>query len=128
MFFKKIKTSLSNPYHSVVACEEGPGIFAKAISLGSLLLVIFSLPLSLFFVVKVVQVSHRFLISFCFTLNCLKRIKALSHLLTTTFTRISKSSQNLRKPVRSSLVSFQLEKYVPCSRKVTGQENTFITF
>ena len=40
------------------ACEEGPGIFAKAISLGSLLLVIFSLPLSLFFVVKVVQVNQ----------------------------------------------------------------------
>lgn len=43
------------------ACEEGPGIFAKAMALGSLLLVIFSLPISLFFVVKVVQVS---LISF----------------------------------------------------------------
>jgi len=42
-----------------VACEEGPGIFAKAISLGSLLLVIFSLPLSLFFVVKVVQEYER---------------------------------------------------------------------
>ena len=41
---------------SIVACEEGPGIFAKAMALGSLLLVIFSLPVSLFFVVKVVQV------------------------------------------------------------------------
>ena len=40
----------------IVACEEGPGIFAKAMALGSLLLVIFSLPVSLFFVVKVVQV------------------------------------------------------------------------
>jgi len=42
-----------------VACEEGPGIFAKAMALGSLLLVIFSLPVSLFFVVKVVQEYER---------------------------------------------------------------------
>jgi len=41
------------------ACEEGPGIFAKAMALGSLLLVIFSLPVSLFFVVKVVQEYER---------------------------------------------------------------------
>jgi len=49
------KPKMSEP----IACEEGPGIFAKAISLGSLLLVIFSLPLSLFFVVKVVQEYER---------------------------------------------------------------------
>jgi len=42
-----------------VACEEGPGIFAKAMALGSLLLVIVSLPVSLFFVVKVVQEYER---------------------------------------------------------------------
>merc|ERR1719394_2411078 len=49
------KPKMSEP----IACEEGPGIFAKAISPGSLLLVIFSLPLSLFFVVKVVQEYER---------------------------------------------------------------------
>ena len=38
-------------------CEEAPGMFANLITLGSLLLVLVSLPLSLFFVVKVVQVS-----------------------------------------------------------------------
>ena len=48
---------------SLLACEEGPGIFAKAMALGSLLLVIFSLPVSLFFVVKVVQVGGNSLVS-----------------------------------------------------------------
>ena len=39
-------------------CEgEVPGYFASFITLGSMLLVLVSLPLSLFFVVKVVQVS-----------------------------------------------------------------------
>ena len=38
-------------------CEEAPGMFANFITLGSLLLVLVSLPLSLFFVVKVVQVN-----------------------------------------------------------------------
>ena len=38
-------------------CEEAPGVFANFITLGSLLLVLVSLPLSLFFVVKVVQVD-----------------------------------------------------------------------
>ena len=39
-------------------CEEGPGMFAKFMALGSLLMVIVSLPISLFFVVKVVQVRR----------------------------------------------------------------------
>ena len=51
-FIEAIQPILPN----ISACEEGPGIFAKAMALGSLLLVIFSLPVSLFFVVKVVQV------------------------------------------------------------------------
>ena len=37
-------------------CEEAPGMFANFITLGSMLLVLVSLPFSLFFVVKVVQV------------------------------------------------------------------------
>merc|ERR1719210_1483507 len=40
-------------------CEEAPGMFANLITLGSLLLVLVSLPLSLFFVVKVVQEYER---------------------------------------------------------------------
>ena len=38
-------------------CEEAPGLFAQFITLGSMLLVLASLPFSLFFVVKVVQVK-----------------------------------------------------------------------
>ena len=41
-------------------CEEGAGMFAKFMALVSLLLVIFTLPVSLFFVVKVVQVGTDF--------------------------------------------------------------------
>ena len=39
-------------------CDEGPGVFAKFMALGSLLIVLASLPVSLFFVVKVVQVCR----------------------------------------------------------------------
>ena len=39
-----------------IPCEEGPGLVAYLLTIGSLLLVMLSLPLSLFFVVKVVQV------------------------------------------------------------------------
>ena len=39
-----------------IQCEEGPGIVAYLLTLGSFLLVAASLPFSLFFVVKVVQV------------------------------------------------------------------------
>jgi len=42
-----------------IACEEGPGIFAHFLTCISLLLVAASLPLSLFFVVKVVQEYER---------------------------------------------------------------------
>ena len=44
----------SNP----IQCEEGPGVVAYLLTLGSLLLVAACLPLSLFFVVKVVQVLN----------------------------------------------------------------------
>ena len=37
-------------------CEEGPGVCAMALTVFSLVLIIFTLPLSLVFVVKVVQV------------------------------------------------------------------------
>ena len=46
------KTKSQDP----IQCEEGPGVVAYLLTLGSLLLVLVSLPLSLFFVVKVVQV------------------------------------------------------------------------
>jgi len=42
-----------------IACEEGPSVFANFLTLGSLLLVCASLPLSLFFIVKVVQEYER---------------------------------------------------------------------
>ena len=41
---------------SVPACEEGPGICALLITVFSLMLIVASLPLSLFCVIKVVQV------------------------------------------------------------------------
>ena len=40
-------------------CEEGPGICALIMTLGSLFLIVVSLPLSLMFVVKVVQEYER---------------------------------------------------------------------
>ena len=39
------------------ACEEGPGIFAHILTFFSLILIIVTLPLSLIWVVKVVQVN-----------------------------------------------------------------------
>ena len=41
------------------ACEEGPGLFAHVLTLFSLLLILATLPLSLLWVVKVVQVRHQ---------------------------------------------------------------------
>ena len=41
-----------------IQCEEGPGVVAYLLTLGSFLLVAASLPFSLFLVVKVVQVRH----------------------------------------------------------------------
>ena len=43
-------------------CEEGPGVCAMALTVFSLVLIIFTLPLSLVFVVKVVQVRSTSLI------------------------------------------------------------------
>ena len=41
----------------VLQCDEGPGIVAYLLTLGSFVLVTATLPFSLFFVVKVVQVG-----------------------------------------------------------------------
>jgi len=41
------------------ACEEGPGLFSHLLTLCSMLLIIATLPASLFFVVKVVQEYER---------------------------------------------------------------------
>jgi len=49
----------SNQDQQACDCEEGPGMFANFLTLGSLILVIAALPLSLFFVVKVVQEYER---------------------------------------------------------------------
>ena len=45
------------------ACEEGPGVVAHLLTIASLLMVAASLPLSLFMVVKVVQVQKCLLIN-----------------------------------------------------------------
>ena len=42
-----------------VACEEGPGLFAHLLTFLSLLLILLTLPISLVWVVKVVQGSNR---------------------------------------------------------------------
>ena len=43
-------------YCTVAVCEEGPGLFAHLLTLLSLLIIILTLPVSLVWVVKVVQV------------------------------------------------------------------------
>ena len=48
--------SKDNNSHDQFQCEEGPGVCAFAMTIFSLFLIIVTLPLSLFFVVKVVQV------------------------------------------------------------------------
>merc|ERR1712106_1220383 len=48
-------TSIKKGYNA--ACEEGPGIFSHILTLCSMLLIIATLPASLFFVVKVVQIG-----------------------------------------------------------------------
>ena len=50
------------------ACDEGPGVCSRLLTVFSLFLIIVSLPLSLFVVVKVVQVIS--IISFTFLRNC----------------------------------------------------------
>ena len=52
--FQKAKV-LKNIIYQFLGCEEGPGICALIMTLGSLFLIVVSLPLSLMFVVKVVQ-------------------------------------------------------------------------
>ena len=44
---------------NVSACEEGPGVVAHLLTIVSLLMIAASLPLSLFMVVKVVQVARK---------------------------------------------------------------------
>ena len=48
--------SVSKFLFLISACEEGQGICAHLLVIGSVLLIIVTLPFSLFFVVKVVQV------------------------------------------------------------------------
>ena len=43
-------------YFCVAVCEEGPGICSLLLTLGALLLIVASLPISLVLVIKVVQV------------------------------------------------------------------------
>ena len=62
--FNALKTFLSIKFLSILlcgaaGCEEGPGICALIMTLGSLFLIVVSLPLSLMFVVKVVQEYER---------------------------------------------------------------------
>ena len=51
-----------NVFHTILlaGCEEAPGLCAHLITLFSLLLIVLTLPFSLFMVVKVVQVSLHF--------------------------------------------------------------------
>jgi len=51
--------SASKKKDELLGCEEGAGLCAMLITVGSLLLIVVSLPLSLFFVVKVVQEYER---------------------------------------------------------------------
>ena len=53
------KEDISILQYHYLGCEEGPGICALIMTLGSLFLIVVSLPLSLMFVVKVVQEYER---------------------------------------------------------------------
>jgi len=55
----KMGSPKNNNSQDPIACEEGPGLCALALTIFSLFLIIVSLPLSLFFVVKVVQEYER---------------------------------------------------------------------
>ena len=54
---KIVKVLIKCLDYSLSACDEGPNICALIITIGSLFLIVASLPFSLFFVVKVVQVG-----------------------------------------------------------------------
>jgi len=53
------KNANENHHNDPLICEEGPGICALIMTIGSLLLIVVSLPVSLLFVVKVVQEYER---------------------------------------------------------------------
>ena len=57
--YKVKKEEISILENHYLGCEEGPGICALIMTLGSLFLIVVSLPLSLMFVVKVVQEYER---------------------------------------------------------------------
>jgi hypothetical protein len=57
---RKIKTSFETFIHFFAACEEGQGICAHLMVIFSVLLIFVTLPFSLLFVVKVVQVLQLF--------------------------------------------------------------------
>ena len=54
--YQVLKKMFDRP-SSVAVCEEGPGVCSLLLTIGSLLLIFASLPLSLYVVVKVVQVN-----------------------------------------------------------------------
>ena len=58
-FYREIIFPKNPTAHFATVCEEGPGICALIMTIGSLLLIVVSLPVSLLFVVKVVQEYER---------------------------------------------------------------------
>ena len=58
-----------------IQCEERPGVVAYLLTLGSFLLVAASLPFSLFFVVKVVQVVSASI--YCLAISICRSMKEL---------------------------------------------------
>ena len=58
-----------------IQCEEGPGVVAYLLTLGSFLLVAASLPFALFFVVKVVQVMLASI--YCLSIYIFRSMKKL---------------------------------------------------
>lgn len=103
-------------------CDEAPGMFANFITLGSMLLVLVSLPFSLFFVVKVVQVSS---IQCGFILSCTYTISSIGlkimpnpfeKLYLTVFcsatTEISLCKISLVQPILSRIFGHTLLKFI----------------
>ena len=48
--------SVTSVYRKLLVCDEGPSIFAELLKIFSVLLILGTMPVSLFFIVKVVQV------------------------------------------------------------------------
>ena len=61
LFIRAVVFSFDNIFTmTLLVCDEGPSLFAELLKLLSVLLILSTMPFSLFFIVKVVQVCPTF--------------------------------------------------------------------